>query len=269
MDPTAGPGTTHLGKRPPRGHGARLAGSGRALATHRPFEGDRRRWPAALRGRHRRRGATHVLRRYATCAAPHRGPGPRRGRRRRRSIRLPWAEPVLEVRRAGRSGTLARRDGPPGRPGGLTAGGRTADPGAPRDASPRAGGRGPRDGAPCRTRADGWGLRVRIVAANRARFVRTGDAYVPSVGSARNAGPRGDSMTRTFLLLQLDSEGAPYSEVADLLEDLGFRPETEGYDFLYDWGRPATLRETLDFADRIQEALRGKRVGFRIESTEE
>jgi hypothetical protein len=76
-------------------------------------------------------------------------------------------------------------------------------------------------------------------------------------------------MTRTFLLLQLDSEGAPYSEVADLLEDLGFRPETEGYDFLYDWGRPATLRETLDFADRIQEALRGKRVGFRIESTEE
>ncbi|HTW40464.1 MAG TPA: hypothetical protein VMF04_06405 [Thermoplasmata archaeon] len=76
-------------------------------------------------------------------------------------------------------------------------------------------------------------------------------------------------MTRTYLLLQLDSEGAPYSEVAELLEDLGFRPETEGYDFLYEWGRPATVRETLEFADRIQEALRGKRVGFRIESTEE
>jgi hypothetical protein len=76
-------------------------------------------------------------------------------------------------------------------------------------------------------------------------------------------------MTKTFLLIQLDSEGAPYSEVAELLEDLGFRPETEGYDFQYDWGRPATLRETLDFADRIQEALRGKRVGFRIESTED
>ena len=76
-------------------------------------------------------------------------------------------------------------------------------------------------------------------------------------------------MTRTYLLIQLDSEGAPYSEVAELLEDLGFRPETEGYDFLYEWGRPATVRETLEFADRIQEALRGKRVGFRIESTEE
>jgi hypothetical protein len=76
-------------------------------------------------------------------------------------------------------------------------------------------------------------------------------------------------MTRTFLLLQLDSEGAPYSEVASILEDLGFQPETEGYDFLYDWGRPATVAESLAFGDRIQEALRGKRVRFRIESTEE
>ncbi|MGI0130732.1 MAG: hypothetical protein ACREDE_01875 [Thermoplasmata archaeon] len=76
-------------------------------------------------------------------------------------------------------------------------------------------------------------------------------------------------MTKTFLLLQLDSEGAPYSEVAELLEDLGFRPETEGYDFLYEWGRAATVRETLEFADRIQETLRGKRVAFRIESTED
>jgi hypothetical protein len=76
-------------------------------------------------------------------------------------------------------------------------------------------------------------------------------------------------MTKTFLLLQLDSEGAPYSEVAEVLEDLGFQAETEGYDFLYDWGRPATVAETLEFADRIQEALRGKRVRFRIESSEE
>ena len=76
-------------------------------------------------------------------------------------------------------------------------------------------------------------------------------------------------MTKTFLLLQFDSEGAPYSEVASILEDLGFRPETEGYDFVYDWGRPLSLPETLAFADRIQEALRGSRVRFRIESSEE
>ncbi|HTW56134.1 MAG TPA: hypothetical protein VMG36_06830 [Thermoplasmata archaeon] len=76
-------------------------------------------------------------------------------------------------------------------------------------------------------------------------------------------------MTRTYLLLQLDSEGAPYSAVAELLEHLGFRAETEGYDFVYDWGRPATVRESVEFADRIQTALRGSRVRFRIESSDE
>jgi hypothetical protein len=75
-------------------------------------------------------------------------------------------------------------------------------------------------------------------------------------------------MTKTFLLLQLDSEGAPYSEIADVLENMGFREETEGYDFVYDWGRDVTVQETLSFADRIQLSLRGKRVCFRIESTE-
>jgi hypothetical protein len=76
-------------------------------------------------------------------------------------------------------------------------------------------------------------------------------------------------MTRTFLLLQLDSEGAPYSKVAEVLESLGLRPETEGYDFVYDWGRAATIRETLELADRIQAALRGSKVLFRVETSEE
>ena len=78
----------------------------------------------------------------------------------------------------------------------------------------------------------------------------------------------GGSM-KTYLLLQLHSEGAPFSEVAEILEDLGFRPHQSGYDFVYEWGRGATVRESLEFADRIQAALRGKRVCFRIESTEE
>jgi len=76
-------------------------------------------------------------------------------------------------------------------------------------------------------------------------------------------------MTQTFLLLQLDSEGAPYSKVAEILESLGLRAETEGYDFVYDWGRAATIHETLELADRIQAALRGSQVSFRVESTDE
>jgi hypothetical protein len=73
---------------------------------------------------------------------------------------------------------------------------------------------------------------------------------------------------KTFLLLQLDSEGATYSQVADLLEDLGFQPQATGYDFAYDWGRAASVQESLEFADRIQAALKGSRVHFRIESSE-
>ncbi len=76
-------------------------------------------------------------------------------------------------------------------------------------------------------------------------------------------------MTKTFLLLQLDSEGAPYSEIATTLENMGFREETEGYDFVYEWGREASVRETLEFADRIQLTLRGRKVCFRIESSED
>jgi hypothetical protein len=74
---------------------------------------------------------------------------------------------------------------------------------------------------------------------------------------------------KTYLLVQLDSEGASYSEVAETLEDLGFMPHQGGYDFVYDWGRPASVRDSLEFADRIQAALNGKRVYFRVESGEE
>jgi hypothetical protein len=75
---------------------------------------------------------------------------------------------------------------------------------------------------------------------------------------------------RTYLLLQLDSEGARYSELAEVLEGMGFQPAGEsGYDFVYDWGREATVAESLEFADRIQSAIRGHRTFFRIESIEE
>lgn len=76
-------------------------------------------------------------------------------------------------------------------------------------------------------------------------------------------------VTKTFLLLQLDSEGSPYSRIAEILESVGFRPQTEGFGFVYEWGRETPVRETLHLADRVQEALRGSRVSFRIESTDD
>ena len=51
---------------------------------------------------------------------------------------------------------------------------------------------------------------------------------------------------------------------------MGFRPHADGgYDFVYDWGREATVEESLTFADRVQAALQGNKTFFRIESIEE
>jgi hypothetical protein len=75
---------------------------------------------------------------------------------------------------------------------------------------------------------------------------------------------------RTYLLLHLDSEGGTYSEIAETLVDIGFRPHTDGgYDFVYDWGREATVQESLAFADRVQAAMQGQKTFFRIESVED
>jgi hypothetical protein len=74
---------------------------------------------------------------------------------------------------------------------------------------------------------------------------------------------------RTYVILQLDSEGASFSEVAETLEDLGFKPQTGEYDFVYEWDRNASVKDSLWFADRIHTALKGKRVWFRIETVED
>ncbi len=75
---------------------------------------------------------------------------------------------------------------------------------------------------------------------------------------------------RTYLLLHLDSEGAAYSELTETLVDIGFRPFTEGgYDFVYDWGREASVQESLEFADRVQTAMQGQRSYFRVETVPE
>ncbi len=74
---------------------------------------------------------------------------------------------------------------------------------------------------------------------------------------------------RTYVNVQMDSEGASFSEVAEVLEALGFRPQTGRNDFVYEWDRHATVKDSLWFADRIHAALRGKRVWFRVETVED
>jgi tellurite resistance-related uncharacterized protein len=73
---------------------------------------------------------------------------------------------------------------------------------------------------------------------------------------------------KTYIKVQLDSEGSTFSEVAEVLEDLGFKPVQGEYDFVYNWDKHATVKDSLWFADRIQMALRGMDVWFRIETAE-
>jgi|GEM_PF-630452 len=73
---------------------------------------------------------------------------------------------------------------------------------------------------------------------------------------------------RTYITLQLHPDGATFSEVAELLEGLGFKPVKGYYDFVYEWDRRATVKDSLWFADKICNALRGKKVFFRIETIE-
>ncbi|EQD58921.1 hypothetical protein B1A_04450 [mine drainage metagenome] len=71
---------------------------------------------------------------------------------------------------------------------------------------------------------------------------------------------------RTGLLLYLDSEGSSYTEVAEPLEAIGFRPSSEGYDFEYAWPAPGSVREAVALGDRVHEALKGRTVYFRLET---
>jgi hypothetical protein len=73
---------------------------------------------------------------------------------------------------------------------------------------------------------------------------------------------------KTYIRVQMDSEGAGLSEVAELLEDLGFKPVQGEYDFEYNWDKHASVKDSLWFADRIQMALKGMNVWFRIETTD-
>lgn len=68
-------------------------------------------------------------------------------------------------------------------------------------------------------------------------------------------------MTVTF-----HSEGLKPSEVVERLHMLGFKPTYGPYDFEYEWGKDASVKEAIWFADRIHETLKGCKVLFHLET---
>ncbi len=70
----------------------------------------------------------------------------------------------------------------------------------------------------------------------------------------------------SYLTITFSSEGSKPSEIANRLESLGFEPTTGNYDFLYKWDRSAKVEDALWLADKVQLALRGMNVLFKIET---
>jgi hypothetical protein len=56
------------------------------------------------------------------------------------------------------------------------------------------------------------------------------------------------------------------SEVVERLHMLGFKPTYGPYDFEYEWGKNAGVKEAIWFADRIHETLKGCQVLFHLET---
>lgn len=70
----------------------------------------------------------------------------------------------------------------------------------------------------------------------------------------------------SYLTVTFSTEGARPSEVAATLQSLGFEPLTGNYDFVYRWDRRAKAEDALWLADKVQAALRGMSVLFKIET---
>jgi hypothetical protein len=80
-----------------------------------------------------------------------------------------------------------------------------------------------------------------------------------------SASPISD-MLKSYLTITFNSEGVKPSEVVDRLHMLGFKPTYGPYDFMYDWGKHATVKDAIWFSDKIQEALKGCKVLFHLET---
>lgn len=74
---------------------------------------------------------------------------------------------------------------------------------------------------------------------------------------------------RTYLTLFFQSEGARPTEVTDRLTGLGFKPLQGQRDYLYEWDASATVQDTIWFADKVHETLRGCGVAFSLETNGE
>lgn len=73
-------------------------------------------------------------------------------------------------------------------------------------------------------------------------------------------------MRKSYLIVWFHSEGGKPSEINRRLMSLGFKPLPGAYDFVYEWGQNVDVDEILRFGDKVQMALKGLNVMFKLET---
>ncbi len=71
---------------------------------------------------------------------------------------------------------------------------------------------------------------------------------------------------KTYLTVLFSTRGGRPSDVVERLQMIGFKATTGNYYFVYEWDKNATVDDTIYFADKVHETLKGQGVLFRLET---
>ncbi len=71
---------------------------------------------------------------------------------------------------------------------------------------------------------------------------------------------------KTFLKVWFSSDGGDPSDITSRLVGMGFKPTTGGYDYVYIWKRMPTIDDLVEFAEQVQQTLKGTGIYFKLET---
>ena len=71
---------------------------------------------------------------------------------------------------------------------------------------------------------------------------------------------------KTYLIMHIGTEGKKPTEIAKILEGLGFETIFGPVDFIYNWSKQPTKTDVLKLGDRIVDALKGSGSIFNLDT---
>lgn len=71
---------------------------------------------------------------------------------------------------------------------------------------------------------------------------------------------------KTYLSVWFNTTGSKTSEITSHLMGMGFKPTKGNYDYVYNWGKNATVDQALSLADQVHSTLKGCNVTFKTET---